>query len=158
MPVSEYHLYKLIHKLFEDYIVFPPSTVKSVDFLIVKEAYLIEVKNSALGLYSASKQLIERALVSKIYEIPLIAVIPFPDILEEAVAPILYFFKIMNDYNVKRKEIWILDIRRELIVHRIKLKGDELIGIKIKAKSRVFNAEMDVDSILNLLRSIKEGK
>lgn len=62
----------------------------------------------------------------------------------------------MNDYNVKRKEIWIPDIRKELIIHRIKLKGDKLIGIKIKAKSKVFNVEMDVDNILNLLRSIKE--
>ena len=56
--VSEFHLYKIISELFEDYTIFPPSTVKNIDFLLAKDPILLEVKSSILGIYSATGLLI----------------------------------------------------------------------------------------------------
>ncbi|MEX0569545.1 MAG: hypothetical protein Q6363_010390 [Candidatus Njordarchaeota archaeon] len=46
--ISEYHLYKLLSEIFRKYIVFPPSTIRNVDYLLVREAIIIEVKSSFL--------------------------------------------------------------------------------------------------------------
>lgn len=91
--VSEFHPCKIISELFEDYTIFPPSTVKNIDFLLAKDPIILEEKSSILGIYSATKQLISLAHIAKIYDIPVIAITLPPDTPSEGILPILYFFK-----------------------------------------------------------------
>ncbi len=152
--ISEYHLYKLLSEIFRKYIVFPPSTIRNVDYLLVREAIIIEVKSSFFGIYSATKQLIDFVLVSKIYDLPLIALTLPPDRPCEAVAPILFFFKTLREYKING-EIWILEIDKENIV-RLLIKGQKPIQIDTIYRQSIVEIKFDSKSIKSTLSKLFE--
>jgi len=151
--VSEFHLYKSVTELFTDYIIFPPSTVRNVDFLIVKDAVLLEVKSSVLGIYSATKQLINIASIAKIYNVPLIAITLPPEYPGEGVPPVLYFFRTLEDYRIKRKELWFLDLRGPRI-HRLVPVGQEPIKVSLKCASQISIISIERGHILKVIKEI----
>ena len=151
--VSEFHLYKLILELFADYTVFPPSTVRNVDFLIARDAILLEVKSSVLGIYSATKQLANIASIAKIYNVPLVAITLPPEYPGEGVPPILYFFRTLEEYKIKHKELWFLDLRGP-IIHRLIPMDQKPIRVSLKCASKISVISIERESILKIIKGI----
>ena len=152
--ISEFHLYKIISELFEDYTIFPPSTVKNIDFLLAKDPILLEVKSSILGIYSATKQLISLAHIAKIYDIPVIAITLPPDTPSEGIPPILYFFKKLEEYKITYKELWILNIK-ETKIYRFIQTDKKPISISLKCPSQILRIHINKPSLLEAMQKIE---
>ena len=103
MSISEYHLYQLVERIFKDYCIFPPSTVKSIDFIIARDVILLEVKSKLIYAYKATKQLIALARIAKLYNVSVILVAPILETIYKAITLILYFFKTMQEYKYLKK-------------------------------------------------------
>jgi len=150
MSISEYHLYQLVERIFKDYCIFPPSTVKSIDFIIARDVILLEVKSKLIYAYKVTKQLIALAKIAKLYNVSVILVAPIPENIYEAIAPILYFFKTMQEYKISQKEIWLIELKRMTIL-RIKLKEDKPIQYFGDFKYVIVDITLDKKDLLRIL-------
>ena len=134
--VGEGHFWILVEKIFKDYKILPPRTIRGIDGAVAKYIAFIEVEDTVFELYNASKQVGKTVKIAKIHEVPFIAITPVPKNINEAALITSYFFWYLTEIlGIKQKEVWFLGIKGSLYVIRIKLEENEWIDwLKLNAK------------------------
>jgi len=140
--IGEAHFLVVVQKLFEDYIVLPPGTVKSIDMIIAKKLVFVEIEDTVFELYNAIKQLVAIAKLSNVYNAAFLAIAPFPKQLTDFPTILSYYFWIMRkELGSGERELWLIEYRRKYLIFRIKLADDRWIEM-LKLKAREVRIEL----------------
>ena len=115
--ISEPYFAEIVRReLFRGYKLLYPGIVPKVDMLVAERFLFVEIEDTIAEIYSGTKQLIQIALISKIFDGDFVLIAPYPAEIASINMPATYFFRETSKVRLRRKELWLVRFKEEIYV------------------------------------------
>ena len=142
--IGEPHFQKfVIDNVFRGYRILPPGTVLRIDLVVADEMVFVEIEDTIFEIYSGTKQLLRLATISRIYNVGLVLITPFPRDPLKSTLPIAYYFRKTSQAGLDMKELWLVYADSRPVVLAIRLKTDKSIPLRPKCSEELLSVSTE---------------